>query len=130
MFSVTGIAQRLNVSRGTVIKWKEQNDWANKKREFLKSKQCFHEEMYEFARKLMRGIQEDLENGEKPDQARMFTFCKLIPMFTRVKNYEDLIGEHKEKQTPKGLTPELIAQIEEEVLGITPDNDDTPEQEE
>lgn len=120
MYSITGIAQRLNISRNTVIKWKEQNDWSNKKREFLKSKQCFHEEMYEFARKLMRDIQTDIENGEKPDQARLFTFCKLIPMFTKVKNYEDLTNEHKKEKKPKGLTPELIEQIEREVLGITP----------
>lgn len=120
MYSITGIAKRLNISRNTVIKWKEQNDWSNKKRDFLKSKQCFHEEMYEFARKLMRDIQTDIENGEKPDQARLFTFCKLIPMFTKVKNYEDLTNEHKKEKKPKGLTPELIEQIEREVLGITP----------
>ena len=33
----------------------------------------------------------------------------------------------EQKETRKGLTPELIAQIEEEVLGITP-NDRTSEE--
>ena len=40
-------------------------------------------------------------------------------MFTKVKNYEDITTKKDKKDTPKGLTPELIAQIEEEVLGIS-----------
>ena len=38
-------------------------------------------------------------------------------MIGKVKDYEDVVAKKKE-DTPKGLTPELIAQIEEEVLGI------------
>lgn len=75
------------------------------------------------ARKLMSGIISDMEAGEKIDPGRMYTFCKIIPMFTKVKNYEDLVAKKEEKATPKGLTPELIAQIEEEILGITHNDD-------
>ena len=57
----------------------------------------------------------------------VYAFCKIIPMFTKVKDYEDIVAKKEQKETRKGLTPELIAQIEEEVLGITP-NDRTSEE--
>ena len=117
--NIEDIAKQLNLGSKTVYNWKQKGDWTNKRKKFLKSKQCFHEEIYEFARKLMKGIVEDMEAGEKIDTGRMYAFCRLIPMFTKVKTYEDVVK--KPGKVSNGLTPELIAQIEEEVLGITPD---------
>ena len=118
--NIEDIAKRLHLGSKTVYTWKQKGDWTNKRKKFLKSKQCFHEEIYEFARKLMNGIVADMEAGEKIDTGRMYAFCRLIPMFTKVKTYEDVVSQ-KSKKAQKGLTPELVAQIEEEVLGITPD---------
>lgn len=128
LMTVEEVSRRLNLNRKTLIKWKEEGDWDNKRRIYLKSKQSFHEELYEFARKLMKDITCDMDNGEKVDPGRMYAFCKIIPMFTKVKSYEDVISQKDKKDTPKGLTPELVAQIEEEVLGIT--HNDEPETEE
>ena len=122
--SLEEIANRLKLNRKTVMAWKEQGDWNNKRKKFLLS---FHEELYEFARKLMKDITADIDAGEKVDPGRMYAFCKIIPMFTKVKDYEDIVAKKEQKETRKGLTPELIAQIEEEVLGITP-NDRTSEE--
>ncbi len=116
------IASRLNLNRKTVNNWKEEGEWDYKRRAFLKSKQSFHEELYEFARKLMSGISQDMAAGEKIDPGRMFAFCRIIPMFTKVKDYEDGVFKKEVKEVPKGLTPELVARIEEEVLGITHDD--------
>ena len=101
------------------MKWKDDGDWEKKRKDFLKSKQSFHEELYEFARKLMKDISIDMDNGEKVDPGRMYAFCRLIPMFTKVKDYEENMSKKDETKQPKGLTPELIQKIEEEVLGIT-----------
>lgn len=117
--TVDEIADRLHLNRKTVLSWKEQGDWDKKRRDYLKSKQSFHEELYEFARKLMKDITEDLDAGEKVDPGRMYAFCRVLPMFTKVKDYEDVVAKKDTPEKPKGLTPELIAQIEEEVLGIT-----------
>ena len=71
----------------------------------------------------MNDIMADMENGEKIDPGRMYAFCRIIPMFTKVKSYEDIVNKPEVKEKQKGLSAELIAQIEEEVLGITPNND-------
>lgn len=128
--TVETIANELNLSRKTVMNWKEKGDWDNKRKLYIKSKIAFHEELFEFARKIMKDITEDMEKGNKIDAGRMYAFCKLVPMFTKVKDYEDIVAKKEEKATPRGLTPELIAQIEEEVLGITHNDNNNEEFEE
>ena len=128
--TVETIANELNLSRKTVMNWKEKGDWNNKRKLYIKSKIAFHEELFEFARKIMKDITEDMEKGNKIDAGRMYAFCKLVPMFTKVKDYEDIVANKEEKATPRGLTPELIAQIEEEVLGITHNDNNNEEIEE
>lgn len=125
----TVIARKLNLNRKTINDWRAKHNWDNKRATFLKSKMSFHEELYEFARKLMDGIKTDMEAGEKIDPGRMYAFCKVIPMFTKVKNYEDLATPKEKQSVKRGLTPDIVAQIEEEVLGITP-NDNTEYQDE
>ena len=117
------IARQLNLNRKTVNTWRAQYEWDKKRAAFLKSKMSFHEELYEFARKIMHEISEEMDAGEKVDPARMNALCRFIPLFTTSKKHEDTIKK-KEKESPKGLTPELISQIEEEILGIKqPDAD-------
>ena len=128
--TVETIANELNLSRKTVMNWKEKGDWDNKRKLYIKSKIAFHEELFEFARKIMKDITEDMEKGNKIDAGRMYAFCKLVPMFTKVKDYEDIVAKKEEKATPRGFTPELIAQIEEEVLGITHNDNNNEEFEE
>ena len=118
--NIDTIAHELNINRKTVMAWKEEGDWGNRRKEYFKSKQTFHEELYEFARSLMKGISEDMKAGEKIDPGRMYAFCKVIPMFAKVKDYEDVIAKANNKNPAKGLTPELIAQIEHDILGIPP----------
>ena len=115
--SVESVADELNLNRKTVSGWKEEGDWAYKRKTFLKSKQSFHEELFEFARKLMKDISADIDEGKKVDQARMFTLSKIIPMFAKVKTYEDLVNKPIIEEN-KGLTEDIIAQIEEQILGI------------
>lgn len=122
------IAQRLNVSRRTITTWKEKGDWTNKRKKYLQSKQTFHEELYELARKLMNGIAADIDAGEKVEPGRMYAFCRMLPMFVKVKSYEDLTTKKETKKSNnKGLTDDIVAQIEEDILGITPNDRNSEE---
>lgn len=115
--TIEEVASKLRLSTKTISRWKLKEDWEYKQKAFLKSKQSFHEELYELARNLIKGIKEDMAMGEKIDPGRMYAFCKIIPLFAKVKDYEDLIKKPT-KDKPKGLTPDIIAQIEQDVLGI------------
>ena len=65
----------------------------------------------------MRDIKTDLENGEKIDTGRMYAFTKMLPLITKIKEYEDVAKAFNNKQ-PKGLTKENIRSIEENILGM------------
>ena len=112
-------ASKANVSTRTIAEWKIKGDWDVKRKKFLHSKQAFHEELYDFARKIMREIKTDLENGEKVDTGRMYAFTKMLPLITKIKEYEDVAILMKDKSAEsKGLTKEIIRTIEEEILGM------------
>jgi hypothetical protein len=116
--TIAEVASRLRLGEKTVRIWKDEGDWERKRMQHLKGKEAFHEELYEFARKLMGTIKEDMEKGERPDAGRLYTLTRLLPLITKVKDYED-VAQKKEKEEGKaGLTEDVLRIIEKEVLGI------------
>ena len=111
-------ASKLELNPKTICRWKAKGDWDKKREEFRKSKHVFHSELYEFARKLMRDISMEMEKGEKIDPGRMYAFTRMLPLIGKVKEYEDEARANEKQEERKGLTPELIKTIEEEILGI------------
>jgi hypothetical protein len=116
--SLERIASDLNLNYKTVLYWKQEGNWEEKRLEYIKSKQMFHEELYGFARKLMHSIEEELDNGQKTDAGRLYTFTKILSMVTKVKEYEEAtIKKSAADEDKTNLTPEDIKEIEE-LLGI------------
>lgn len=121
-FKLYAIAKKLHLGEKTIRLWRKENDWDTKKQEFLKSKQAFHEELYELSRKIMRSIGEDIDRGEKVEAGRMFAFSKMLPLFKKVKEYEDLISKNQGQPENKSLSEDVINHIQEEILGMKPKN--------
>ncbi len=116
--TLTEIASRLGLAEKTVRLWKDEGDWEAKRMQHLKSKEAFHEELYEFARKLMKTIKEDMENGERVDPGRMYAFTRLLPLIIKVKDYEDVLSKKEKDEDKKGLTEDVLKIIESEILGL------------
>ena len=118
--TIAEIASRLRLSEKTVRNWKEEGDWGNKRMQYLQSKRAFHEELYQFARKLMRNIEADMDAGVKVDAGRLYTFIRLVPLLNKVKDYEDTTRKKEDTTQEKkvGLTDELLQRIEKEILGM------------
>lgn len=111
-------AVRVNVSSRTIATWKVKGDWDLKRLEYKKTKQAFHAELYDFARKLMKEISEDMDDGVKVDTGRFYALTKMLPMLVKVKEYEDVISSSATKSEAKNIPPEVVRLIEEEILGI------------
>ena len=116
--TIAEIASRLRLGEKTVRIWKDEGDWENKRLRFLKGKESFHEELYEFGRKLMKSIKEDMDNSVKVDSGRLYTLTRLLPLITKVKDYEDVVSKKDEQGVKSGLTEDVLKLIEKEVLGI------------
>ena len=115
---IEDVAQRVGVNERTIRRWKDEFKWDYKRKQYLNSKQMFHEELFNFARKLMASIELDMDNNEKIDPGRMFAFTKLLPMINKVKSYEDNVSQKEESTQNKEITPEFIKEINETFLGI------------
>jgi hypothetical protein len=117
--TIDEVARKMEVNERTIRRWKTEHNWDLKKEQYIKTKQMFHEELYNFARKLMISIEYDMENKEKVDPGRMFAFTKMLPLITKIKEYEDEVSKKGTEDTgSKELSPEFMKTINEEFLGI------------
>ena len=118
------IAKQLNVSERTLQRWKTEGDWNEKRSKYLKSNTTHLEDLYSFGKSLLASIMNDMSNGKKVEPPRLYTVTKIINMLKNVKTYKNKAVTKKcEKKTSKsvGLSPDVIREIEEKILGITYD---------
>lgn len=120
--TINELASQLQVHEKSIRNWKEEFGWDKKRAQFLSSKAMFHEELYNFARKLMSSIEYDIANNNKVDPGRMFTFSKILPLITKIKEYEDGVAK-QDSDKPKEITPDFIKEINEQFLGIKYDKE-------
>lgn len=116
--TIAEIESRLGVCEKTIRTWKAEGNWDEKKKRYLQEKSSFHEELYAFSRKLMKSIEEDWESGKQVDSGRLYTLTRMLPMITKVKDYEDVRVSKEKDLSEKGLTEDLVKNIEKEILGI------------
>ena len=114
------VAAQIGVNERTIRRWKNEHKWDLRKEQYVQTKTMFHEELYNFARKLMISIEFDIENNNKVDPGRMFAFTKMLPMINKIKEYEDELANKPDKAENKGSTPDFVKLIETEILGMKP----------
>ncbi len=120
--TIDEVARKVDVNERTIRRWKTEHNWDLRKEQYIKTKQMFHEELYNFARKLMVSIEYDMDNNEKVDPGRMFAFTKMLPLITKIKEYEDDVSKKGTEDTgSKELSPEFMKAINEAFLGIKSD---------
>jgi hypothetical protein len=115
--TIAEVASTLKLAPRTIRYWKQEQKWGIKRKAYIDTKTAFHQELFEFARKLMKEISSDMENGEKVDRSRLSALCHILPLFGKVKEYEDGLIDSKTNKK-KTISPETIRYIEEEILGI------------
>lgn len=122
--TLENIAKQLNISERTLSRWKAEGNWEEKRFKHIQAKTTFHEDLCDFGKTLLESIKVDMENSEKIEPSRMYTLTKIMNMLKNIKTYEDkVITENYETEKPKsaGLSPDIIREIEEKILGITYD---------
>ena len=100
----------------------KSDDWETKRAGYLRAKTTLHSDLYNFTRSLINSIEKDMENNSKVEPARYYAVTKMLKLIGPVKSYEDEVISEKQKlqeEKPKGLTSDIIREIEEQILGIT-----------
>ena len=112
------IAKQLGISEKTFRRWKIEYNWADAKKEFLKVKTSFHEDLYKFARKIMETIEDDMDNHNSITPSRFYTVTRMLPLINMVKAYEDQVAKEKSEKQKDRLTEDEIKDIRKNILGI------------
>jgi len=121
--TINEIAEVLKVHEKSIRNWKEEFAWIDKREKYDTTKKMFHEDLYNFARKLMASIEYDMDEQNKIDPGRMYAFTKMLPLINKIKEYEDGVIQKPSDKEEQGLTPEMIRKIESEILGIKSDEE-------
>ena len=111
------IGAKLDLSRRTLFYWKKEYDWDKKRFKVEYTKYCFSEELLDFTRKIMNKISADIDNNKKTPPPEIYSLINILKNIPLVKQYTDSL-QPEQKSEKKGLTPDIIHQIEREILGM------------
>ena len=114
------IGAQLELSRRTLFYWKKEYEWDKKRFEKGREQELFNRELLNFAQKIMDKISNDIDNNQQTPQAEMYSLMNILKEISHVKQYIDFLNqEQSSKQKSTGcLSPDIIQQIEREILGI------------
>ncbi len=112
------IGTKLNLSRRTLFYWKKKYEWDRKRFEAERNQELFSDELFEFARKLMAKISDDIDNNKQTPQSEIYSLMNILKNIPQVKQYENSKQKFKQPKPTGQLTPEIIDKIEREIFGL------------
>ena len=112
------IGAKLNISRRTLFYWEKKYEWDRKRFETEQNQENFDNELFECARKLMQKISTDIDNDKQTQQSEIYSLMKILKNILQIQQYETSNQKFKQPKPTGQLTPEIIEQIEREVLGL------------
>ena len=115
--SLAEIGMQLGLSRRILFYWKKEYKWDEKRLEVEHTKYHFSNELIDFARKMMNKISTDIDNNQKTPPPEIYSLINILKNIPLVKQYTDSL-QPEQKQEKKGLTPDIVRQIEREILGM------------
>jgi hypothetical protein len=122
------ISTDLKLAEKTVWSWKQDGNWDVKRDQYLKTKTDFHADLYNFARKLMKLIDMDMERmiesplvgdeeRDKRLESRINSMSRLLDKLPKTKDYESKIKNEAEAENRADVSGDAIAQKVKEILG-------------
>ena len=113
------IAEKLNISRRTVFNWKKKYKWDNHSVRIKDFSNQFAGEIYNIGAKLIAKLNDDIENHRTFNKHEICALENIIKIVNKqekeqTKNLDNI--SHKKKPV-KFLSPEVIEEINREILG-------------
>ena len=113
------IAKKLNVSRRTIFNWKKKYKWDNhiiKIKDFSKQ---FADNIYNVGVKLLTKLNDDIDNNRILNKHEICALENIIKIIYKeeTERIKDLDNISHKKKFVKFLTPDIIEEINREILG-------------
>ena len=113
------IAEKLNISRRTIFNWKKQYKWNNHIVKIKDFSNQFATEIYSVGAKILSKLNDDIDNKRLLNKHEICALENIIKIINKeekgqTKNLDKF--SHKKKPA-KFLTPDVIKEINSEILG-------------
>ena len=113
------IAEKLNISRRTIFNWKRKYKWDNhivRIKDFSKE---FADDIYNIGTKLLTKLNADIDNNRILNKHEICALENIIKIINKeekgqTKNLDNFLNK---KKFVKFLTPDIIEEINREILG-------------
>lgn len=113
------IAEKLNISRRTIFNWKRKYKWDNhivRIKDFSKE---FADDIYNIGTKLLTKLNADMDNNRILNKHEICALENIIKIINKeekgqTKNLDNFLNK---KKFVKFLTPDIIEEINREILG-------------
>ena len=113
------IAEKLNISRRTAFNWKKKYKWDNRIvriKDFSKQFTC---EIYNIGTKLLAKLNDDIDNNRILNKHEICALENIIKIINKEEKRQtkNLDNFSFKKKSAKFLTPDVIEEINSEILG-------------
>lgn len=114
------IAEKLNVSRRTVFNWKKKYKWDNHLVRMKIFSNQFAGDIYNVGVKLLTKLNADIDNNRILNKHEICALENIIKIINKeekgqTKNLDNFLNK---KKPAKFLTPDVIEEINSEILGL------------
>ncbi len=94
--SAAAISRRLNIPEETLYNWKNENNWDEKRNNYLKSQYSTNQTLYELLHLIAKKAIEDFkEEGILPDQKTLYFIMNMSSKLPKLKQYERQEAQEK-----------------------------------
>jgi DNA-binding XRE family transcriptional regulator len=112
------IAQKIQVSQQSLVKWKAEGEWENWRAKYIKSEDHFSDVLNDLKKKLV------LKALEDPAPQNIYALCRIVAVLkpsaaVELKKIEE---EEKKKSSPEDMKKALDMTLEE-IYGIKKDGE-------
>ena len=113
------IAEKLNISRRTVFNWKKKHNWDNHIVRIKDFSKQFAGDIYNVGVKLLTKLNDDIDNNRILNKHEICALENIIKIINKeekgqTKNLNNFLNK---KKPAKLLTPDVIEEINNEILG-------------
>ena len=113
------IAEKLNISRRTVFNWKKKYKWDNRIVRIKDFSNQFVGDVYNVGTKLLTKLNNDIDNNRILNKHEICALENIIKIINKEEKRQtkNLDNFSFKKKSAKFLTPDIIEEINSEILG-------------
>ncbi len=113
------IAEKLNISRRTVFNWKKKYKWDNRIVRIKDFSNQFVGDVYNVGTKLLTKLNDDIDNNRILNKHEICALENIIKIINKEEKRQtkNLDNFSFKKKSAKFLTPDVIEEINSEILG-------------